>query len=66
MAKAAKAKSTRKNPVKDETQGERFAETARMLGADETGVAFSEAFSCLFLTIKPAELAAKELESKDD
>jgi hypothetical protein len=46
MAKAEKPKPKgKKNPVKDDlTQAERFKETARQLGVDETGRLFEDSF----------------------
>lgn len=55
MAKAA-GKPPKPKPEKDERpQAERFIETARQLGADETGKAFEKAFG----KIVPAVNGAK-------
>ena len=45
MAKAAGKPPKPKPPKDDRPQAERFIETARKLGADETGEAFENAFS---------------------
>jgi hypothetical protein len=45
MAQRPKAKLKSKNPKNtDKEQSERFKETARMLGADESGKKFEKAF----------------------
>lgn len=45
MAKAVRKKPQRKKPkVSDQKQAERFIETARQFGADETGKTFEDAF----------------------
>ena len=43
--RSAKKKAVPKKKVPDEKQFERFVETARELGVDETGKAFEEAFA---------------------
>jgi hypothetical protein len=42
---AAKPKPKPKSKMTDSKQSERFKETARALGADETGEAFEKAFA---------------------
>jgi hypothetical protein len=44
MAKAEKPKAKPKSKYTDKAQSERFIETARKLGVEETGEAFDRAF----------------------
>lgn len=51
-------KQKRRPKIKDKKQSERFKETARMLGADESGDAFDEIVAQLART-KPAKSKKK-------
>ncbi len=52
MVKTEKPRSKPKPKFTDKTQSERFIETARKLGAEETGEAFEKAFSKIIRPIQ--------------
>jgi hypothetical protein len=62
MAKAGTPKKKKAKPkLTDKEQSERFKETARELGVDESGAAFDKAFDSL---VKRPAKAARSISAK--